>query len=82
VKQTQNEKVISYDYDYNGMRIRQTVNDMISGGIYITFGYSKTSHRHHSLWLVRPLTKQSQRSIFFAQEEKPKGKSEEDVEII
>lgn len=31
VKQTQNEKVVSYDYDYNGMRIRQTVSNKTSG---------------------------------------------------
>ena len=40
VKQTQNEKVVSYDYDYNGMRIRQTVSNKTSGGVYATYNYT------------------------------------------
>lgn len=31
VKQTQNEKVVSYDYDHNGMRIRQIVSNKTTG---------------------------------------------------
>ena len=33
MKQTQNEKVVSYDYDYNGMRIRQTISNKTSGDL-------------------------------------------------
>lgn len=42
VKQTQNEKVVSYDYDYdyNGMRIRQTVSNKTSGGVYAIYNYT------------------------------------------
>ena len=40
VKQTQNEKVVTYDYDYNGMRIRQTVSNKTSGYVYATYNYT------------------------------------------
>lgn len=40
VKQTQNEKVVAYDYDYNGMRIRQTVSNKTSGYVYATYNYT------------------------------------------
>ena len=40
MKQTQNEKVVAYDYDYNGMRIRQTVSNKTSGGVYATYNYT------------------------------------------
>lgn len=40
VKQTHNEKVVSYDYDYNGMRIRQTVSNKTSGHVYATYNYT------------------------------------------
>lgn len=40
VKQTQNEKVVSYDYDHNGMRIRQIVSNKTSGYVYATYSYT------------------------------------------
>lgn len=40
VKQTQNEKVVAYDYDYNGMRIRQTVSNKTNGNVYATYNYT------------------------------------------
>ncbi len=40
VKQTQNEKVVAYDYDCNGMRIRQTVSAKTSGYIYAIYNYT------------------------------------------
>ncbi len=40
VKQTQNEKVVSYDYDHNGMRIRQIVSNKTSGYVYATYNYT------------------------------------------
>ena len=40
VKQTQNEKVVSYEYDHNGMRIRQIVSNKTSGRLYATYNYT------------------------------------------
>ena len=45
VKQTQNEKVVAYDYDYNGMRIRQTVSNKTSGYVYATYNYTYSGNK-------------------------------------
>ena len=40
VKQTQDDKIVSYDYDCNGMRIRQTISNKTSGAVYATYNYT------------------------------------------
>lgn len=60
VRRTQNEKAASYNYDYNVMRIRQTVSNKTVGGVYATYEclekkvYCHQKSRHCILMSVCP----------------------------